>query len=357
MKIMFYTRHDAFSRPGGDFVQLKKTKYYLEKMGYEIDISVETDDNLSDYNFVHIFNIQTSEHGIKQILNAKKYKKDIFLSPIYWSTKNLKNNKLFDLIKGLMYSIDPSFFERFAILYKLPITKRLKIFHNALKMLNESDVLLPNSIAELENIVFDYGNQNFRAKSFIIPNGVDLADKDSLFIDNSLPNKYVLQVASFTQQKGQLKTIESLFDFPDIPIVFIGLPVDKNYYDSCVDLGMERGNTFFINQVEQKDLYSYYHKAYVHVLPSMRESPGLVSMEASIRDTNCVVSTHGPINEYFGNEAFYCNPLDIKSIQSAILNAWESDINTKLKISILDSFTWKHSAQRTMEAYKAFYKK
>jgi glycosyltransferase involved in cell wall biosynthesis len=354
MKILFYTRPDAFTRNGGDFVQLQMTKFYLEKMGYLIDISVESNEDLSKYDFVHIFNIQTSFHGIKQVMNAKKYKKKIFLSTIYWSTKNLKKRGIFlDLLKNFIYQLNPDFFKRHKFLYKLPILNKLEIFHKSLFMLKESDVLLPNSIAELENIVADYNIQNIRAKSFIVPNGVEYnEDEQKPSKINNLPAQYVLQVSSFTDQKGQLETIKSMIDHPEIPLVFIGLPIDKDYYDQCKNLGSIRSNTYFIDAVDQKELFKYYHHAHVHVLPSMRESPGLVSLEAAVRNSNCVISTHGPVNEYFGHDVFYCNPLDISSIEKAIMSAWKSDVNTDLKNRILNQFTWKNAAQKTHEAYQ-----
>jgi glycosyltransferase involved in cell wall biosynthesis len=96
----------------------------------------------------------------------------------------------------------------------------------------------------------------------------------------------------------------------------------------------------------------YYRRAQVHVLPSLRESPGLVTLEAAMYETNCVVSSHGPITEYFGQDVWCCEPIDIHSIQTAILSAWNAPINNNLKEKIQKRFTWKEAARVTLDAYK-----
>ena len=73
---------------------------------------------------------------------------------------------------------------------------------------------------------------------------------------------------------------------------------------NVIKLGKKRGNTFFLGEISHDDIYPYYSKAKVHVLPSFRESPGLSTLEAAVFGVNCVVSFHGPVAEYFGLDIF-----------------------------------------------------
>ena len=83
MKILFQTRTNLYSAPGGDLVQIESTKKYLEKLGCKIDISLEFEPNLSDYDIVHIFNLMDPQDIYLQFKNAQKQNKKIVLSTIY----------------------------------------------------------------------------------------------------------------------------------------------------------------------------------------------------------------------------------------------------------------------------------
>ena len=81
---------------------------------------------------------------------------------------------------------------------------------------------------------------------------------------------------------------------------------------------------FFIDEISPEEVKTYYRQAAVHVLPSFRESPGLVSLEAFYNGCEIVVSDSRfvPINYYRFNEiAHICNPFDPKSIKGAVLSA------------------------------------
>lgn len=57
MKVLFQTRTNLYSSPGGDLIQIQKTKQFLEKLGVIVDISLEFEPDLSEYDIVHIFNL------------------------------------------------------------------------------------------------------------------------------------------------------------------------------------------------------------------------------------------------------------------------------------------------------------
>jgi glycosyltransferase involved in cell wall biosynthesis len=95
----------------------------------------------------------------------------------------------------------------------------------------------------------------------------------------------------------------------------------------------------------------YYERAKVHVLPSWFETTGLSSVEAAVMGCSIVITDKGDTREYFGNEAFYCDPADPKQILSAVEKASKAPFNESLRQKILKQYTWKQAAIQTLKAY------
>jgi glycosyltransferase involved in cell wall biosynthesis len=95
-------------------------------------------------------------------------------------------------------------------------------------------------------------------------------------------------------------------------------------------------------------------------LPSIGESPGLVSLEAMANGCKAVVSDKRftPVDTYFGNNVTKINPLDIKSIKKGIFEEIKKERNmVKISKNIIDNFSWENTARQTIEAYKILYRK
>ena len=88
LKIIFANRKDCFDKPGGDTVQMLKTKKYLEKYyPVKIEILLKPEEILSDKEakIVHIFNLQTINETNEFINAARIGNKKVVLSTIYWT--------------------------------------------------------------------------------------------------------------------------------------------------------------------------------------------------------------------------------------------------------------------------------
>jgi len=83
MKVLFQSRTNLFDAPGGDMVQMLKTKEFLEKLGVTVDVSLEFEPDLKDYDLVHLFNLMEPQDIYRQMINTKKQNKKIALSTIY----------------------------------------------------------------------------------------------------------------------------------------------------------------------------------------------------------------------------------------------------------------------------------
>jgi glycosyltransferase involved in cell wall biosynthesis len=215
------------------------------------------------------------------------------------------------------------------------------------EILQKATLLLPNSEAEYQKIEELYG---VKKKYSVVHNGIDR----SLFSHLKgikRDDKLILSAARIEGRKNQLNLIKALNN-SDYTVLLTGLPApnQKKYYDECKRIASK--NIIFCGRVPVNVLLDYYRKAKVHVLPSWHETCGLSSLEAAAMGCNIVITEKGFTREYFGDDAFYCDPGDPESIFNAVENAAQSDCHTVLQQKILDHYTWQQAAACTLIAYQ-----
>ncbi|HSU27764.1 MAG TPA: hypothetical protein VLJ68_05240, partial [Chitinophagaceae bacterium] len=74
--------------------------------------------------------------------------------------------------------------------------------------------------------------------------------------------------------------------------------------------------------------------------------------EAAASFCNIVITDKGYTRDYFGEDAFYCDPGDPGSIYKAVENAAQSPLPEKLSEKIITRYTWEEAASVTLHAYK-----
>lgn len=354
MNVGFAVRKDIFKNSGGDTIQILKTKENLEKISdIHVDIITDYQDINNNYSIIHIFNMQRQDETLEFISAAQKKNIKTVLSPIYW-----------DLSDGVYVS---RYFSIFSYDYLLPFLKPAlnnirkqymndEYLKKGKKILQNVSAILPNSIEEA-NILYT----QFKVKNlcYVIPNAVDI-NENVVNKDIDIKKKhYILEVGRIEPIKNQYKLIESMLKERDIPIVLIGRFSEHypKYNESVKRMAQKHGNVTFIEQIDHSLLGTYYSNAAVHVLPSFRESPGLVTLEALSNKTNVVVSEkkYCPISTYkFDTYGYVCNPYSNNSIREAVESAY-IDSNKKRGIcptNYFDYFSYENAARLTLEAYK-----
>jgi glycosyltransferase involved in cell wall biosynthesis len=357
-------RSNLFKRPGGDNIQLSKTKHYLEKLGIKVDLSLDLEPDLSKYDVVHLFQLGlVPDENYIRCLNAKKQKKPIILSTIYWNTNDVPLRYGLDRI---YYSFPNGIVQRImSRLYNRDLQKDniylifkcFRIDFNGLvkRILELCDMVLPNAEAEARKIRNDFQMSSER-KFHIVPNGVDshfwYARSDSFVSDFGIKEDFVLCVGRIEDRKNQLALIRALRG-TDIKLVLVGGNVwgtRSSYYKLCRKEADE--NVLFVDWMEHEKISSAYAAAKVHALPSWYETPGLVNLEAGLAGCNIVATDRGSTKEYLRNYVWYCDPSNIESIKKAVLDAFAAKKNTMLSRFILRNFTWERAAEETLKAYR-----
>lgn len=366
MKVAFCIRDDFQSNHGGDVVQLLKTKEYLEK-NHQIEISIITraDDLNESFDIAHIFNLSTISYSTSFVKKAVNLKIKIAISTIFW-------NYNYSAISGIAkhFKFFPDFFNTnilivivkvLSFIFNKPLIISSKTKKCMRYMIDNSDILLPNSQEEINELIKFIGirEENVIKKVHIIPNAADfqLSDKsiDNILERYSIPPNYVLQVGRIEFIKNQVQTIKALENHPDIPIVFIGREKDIQYAAFVKQEASKRTNVYFIPEIPHSEVQFFYKKALVHVLPSLRESPGLVSLEALSNNCKIVVSNSKfcPSDTYFKDIASIANPLSKNDLKNKIFREIGTPRNFDvIRKKIEKCFSWEKAAFETFTAYK-----
>ena len=364
MKVLFQSRSTLFSGPGGDTVQILKTKKYLERMGVSVDISTEMDPDLSHYDLVHLFNLMRPQDLLCQARNAKRQGKKIALSTIYGVYTEYDHNARNGFAKTMCRLFSTPTLEYMKTVARAiknremhkGISQYLLCGHtrSQIELLSYVDVFLPNSAEEMGRVTDDF--EIARGKPFVVvPNAIDaeLFNPDEV-VASQETNKYegcVLCAARFEGRKSQLNLVRAMNSLP-WQLVLIGKPA-PNHVGYFKQIKREAGeNVHILGHVEHDKLPEYYKAAKVHALISWMETPGLASLEAGAMDCNLVITEKGDTRSYFGDYAFYCEPDSVETIRNAIIEAYEAPVNPALRKHILSNFTWDKTAKRTLGGYR-----
>ena len=183
MKVLMQIRANVFDVPGGDTIQMQKTKVALEELGCEVDLSLELRPDLSKYDLVHLFNLTRVQETYIQVQNAVAQNKPIAFSTIYWPNSEFekKANIGFRNLLGKVLSIDQmeslkAFAKYYFLRNKDEGTKYL-MYHSYQGMqkyiLEHVDVFLPNAMSEMEQIRMNLGYSADPESVVVVPNAID----------------------------------------------------------------------------------------------------------------------------------------------------------------------------------------
>ena len=363
MRVLMVNRKDMLTAPGGDTVQMEQTALELRKLGVTVETRALDDiPPLRRFDVVHIFNWETFEFFFCSKETEISGGPPLVLSPIFWfhtghwydaAASTRRAWGLLGRILGPRNGRGLYEWWQGAKMRRGSRGRRMR------KLLSIPAQLLPNSCLEHEHMmsVFDI-QEDIQARSTIVPNGVvrrlfdQLPHPDREFMNEHGVSSFVLQVGRIQSAKNQLGLIEALYD-TDLPLVFVGQfsSYETEYAERCRRLACKRGNVHFVPPKSAEELAGIYALAAVHVLPSWRETPGLVSLEAAAAGCRIVSTRNGSAAEYFGSEAWYCDPRDPDSIRRAVLEALNSPPSDKLRNKVVSCYTWEAAAQKTLEAY------
>jgi glycosyltransferase involved in cell wall biosynthesis len=364
MRVLFVNaRPDSTVNPGGDTIQVVETRRGLEALGVHVEVREPSDlVELPDFDVAHVFNLQMPESALQVFERLEPAARPIAFSPIYWDTFACWFDTAVDgraLWKGAARVVGKEQARALYVRWQRLKAPRTATWAMQRRLLEGAACVLPNSQAEIDLLDEVFGFRGgVEGRATVVPNGVDAAR----YLHDPRPSEkfltafglrdFVLQVGTLSPVKNQLGLIEALFDVP-VPLVFIGHTPQtmRDYARQCCSRAEARGNVFFLDHLPAEDLPGVYALAAVHALPSWRETPGLVSLEAAASGCRVVTTTLGSAREYFGDFAWYCHPASVASIRAAVDTALHAPRTPALRGHVLEHYTWTRAAEATLAAY------
>lgn len=313
-KILFNTWSGAFFNEGGGEVQLIKSREYLEKVGYSVDL-YDMWSPQKDFDIFHQFSIQ---HGVNFVVeNYKSLGYKIALSTIMWDLPS-KNDSYFYHIKNL---------------------------------LKNSDILLTNSELESQKLseVFDVDINKFhKTRNSIADEYQTTKTKSDFRKQFAIKGDFVLSVANIDTRKNTHNLIKACAELA-LQLVSVGHIRDIQYFDSFKD---KYSNFCHVGNISDMELLkSAYQQCAIFALPSLCETPGIAALEAASQGAKIVITEAGAAPEYFGDMVTYVNPYKLEDIINGLNAELHLDRNNSLREYVIDHFTWDKTALDIINGY------
>lgn len=369
MKVLLWTRSDCFKAKGGDMIQVENTYLELKKLGVDVTVSDKNNQDITEFDIVHLFQLDWTPETYLHANKAHKLKKKIIVSPIHHNVDEVKkfdNEYVFGLrrISKILF-VDQFQRDTFKNIYRsiLDINKALPTLYSMLiglkemnrRVLEWADCVLVQTKLEAEDLKKTY-EVDFDWK--IIPNGVSEIYTDKNKISNHFDfEDYIVCVGRIEPRKNNLSIIAAVKELrketnKDIKLVFVGKKSTKHKeYTSLFDLEVEKNKWIvFNNYVSYSAMPAIYKYAKVCVSASWFETTGLTLLEGLFMGANAV-STSPRAREILGDLCSYCEPDNINSITKA-LNKEYFKVRPKLPLSFREEYTWSNTAEKTLKIYR-----
>jgi len=358
-------RVDAVSKRGGDTVQILNYIKELEKKGIEAVLSTDLSIDITDFDIIHLVNIDRPLETYHFFQKAKRLRKKIVLSPIHHSYSQIaiyENTERTGFLKLLNY-IAKDYWGRekikniFRGLYNRDLFRLAfnQLFRDLYKMQKEiiekSDgiALIAKGEKNLIESEFDTSIMTYE----VIPNGVKFNSKNTSENISSIKNVYdVLVVGRIEARKNQLNIIKALKD-TDLKVGFVGS--ENKYHKNYVEIFKKEltlcENMEYLGEVPHEEMGRLYKSSKIHLSASWFEVSPLVDLEALYYGCKIVTSKNSFSEEYLQSRALYTSPGNQIEIRETILKALNDNSNVSHRDFINQNFNWESSINKLIDLY------
>ncbi len=349
-KILIVNRSNALTQRGGDTIVMENLYNGLRSKGFIVDIDLNHERDMKDYDLVHIFNFATSQFSTSMGMEAKSKGVPFVVTSLFEDVASFHNQSLAVasfMVNYQNYGQDNNFYEQNKISFGA-ITPSSSF--DVKWLCDNATALFSSAISESKNIQRIY---NPKSKIFEIPFGLNTPENGDAkrFIEKYKIKDFILCVGRFESRKNQLMLLKALEDVA-IPVVLVGGGFSyQPDYEMAIRGFRRKGQTQILGKLSNQDLADAYSACKVHCLPSFYELPGLVSLEAAFYGANVVATDTGTTKDYLKDYAFYCDPYSPESIKNAILAAFYSPKKYGLR-ECAESYTWNKYIDLTISAYQ-----
>lgn len=185
-----------------------------------------------------------------------------------------------------------------------------------------------------------------------------------------LPEKFVLYVGDVTWNKNLPRLVEAVKSL-NIPLVMVGKALVSEDFDRTNPWNKDLVKVLDIIQdqktknkeqiirlgfVPTEDLVGIYNLATVFVMPSLYEGFGLPVLEAMSCGCPVITTKEGSLGEVAGDAAYFVDAKSTESIAEGIRKVFnDGKLQKELSekgLKRANEFSWKHTAEETLEVYR-----
>lgn len=349
---------------GGPSVRVPQTQRAIQDLGIDAHYSHNLNKSALSSDIVHLFNIWAPLQAVEIARKVKAAGRTLIFSPIILdlSEASVWQVDLLHIFRNADDAADAGRMMRLASrLEKAAGHVRGEPEPGYIDALKEIARLADGIIflSQHERGLFEQLTGAPTDKAFLVHNPVDgdhFADGDpSLFRDSYGVQDYVLCLARLEHRKNQLMLATALAG-TGIQLVLAGHNVDDEYLELIKQFGDD--NIVHVPRLEpgSEMLRSALAGARVFALPSWAEGAPLAALEAAAAGARLVLSDRSGENEYFGDFARYCDPADVVSIRTAIMETWSEEPDPKRieaqKVHVRQTYSWQNYARSTVNVYR-----
>jgi glycosyltransferase involved in cell wall biosynthesis len=353
VKVLFRIRSDIDRFPGGDEVQLRRTREALETMGVETALLPGVAEMPAGFDLVHLFNTTRIQETALQLRQARDRDVPVVVSTIWHSTAEMR--KFYAHLRGWSWfpltayqsAKEAWYARRSGLPIFWPAVLRFRAVQR--QVVEAADAVLPNSEAELDLLRSELGARPRVA--FVVPNGFTFAGPPAS-VDGA--RRDVLCVGRVEPRKNQLGVIRAFKRLPRGPHrlrLFGAMNEAHEGYAAQVRAELVPGWVEYAGVVSQTELAGEMARSSVVVLASFFETCGLVVLEALACGARACVTRSPCLRDYYADRVDYCDPYDEASIATGISAALHREPEDHS--AFLGGFSWERAAQQTLRAYES----
>jgi glycosyltransferase involved in cell wall biosynthesis len=225
------------------------------------------------------------------------------------------------------------------------------------RVANRLSAIISVSEAAKSDVLREFGIHPDKVR--VVHNGVDVNLFQPLPHVKRIPNRIVTTASADVPLKGLVHLIEALAKVrteQEAELVVVGKAGRKGAVRQAIEHYGLQDSVRFETGIDKLRLVELYAEAEVAVVPSLYEGFSLPAIEAMSCRVPVIATSAGALPEVIGDAGVLVPPRDAGALAKAILDllgdkSRRVELGSDGRRRVLEMFTWKAAAERTIEIY------
>lgn len=339
MKICLATYQAVSILRGGPRTQVLQSKAELENLGVRASLFQSWKEfRPNEFDIVHFFGANIGTYHLAREIHRLGI--PIVLSPIFYTRHTIEYVRRVVKMSALLRRIRRGIWTDYGMMAE---------------MCSWASIIAANTVDEARLFVEGMGVPEEKVR--IVPNGVESRfekAKPALFRKTYGSEKFVLSVGHIGPERKNVYRLIQALEGINHPAFIIGRIENSPSGNRCLEIAKKNPRLIILDSIDHESdlLASAYAACDVFVLPSQFETPGIAALEAGLAGAKVVITPTGGTKEYFGENAEYVDPYNVKSIREGIQIALIREKDKRLRDKIKKEYLWSNVASQLLSVYQ-----